>query len=118
MRGWAVGKVTEFLNHLLFRWLEGKSERECCPATEAIAMHCQLRPEIAGSQRRTVQPKTMPVATCGKPMGKNPREILGVGSATKIDSVEIRWPSGKVDRLTNPPLNRYVKVVEGSGLVK
>ena len=48
----------------------------------------------------------------------DPREILGVGSATKIDSVEIRWPSGKVDRLTNPPVNRYVKVVEGSGLVK
>jgi hypothetical protein len=45
----------------------------------------------------------------------DPREILGVGSATKIDHVEIRWPSGKVDRLTNPPLNRYLKVVEGSG---
>ncbi len=46
----------------------------------------------------------------------DPREILGVGSATKIDSIEIRWPSGKVDKLTNPPLNKYVKVVEGSGL--
>src|SRR6185369_3259464 len=45
----------------------------------------------------------------------DPREILGVGSATKIDWVEIRWPSGKVDRLTNPPLNTYVKVVEGAG---
>jgi hypothetical protein len=48
----------------------------------------------------------------------DPREILGVGSATKIDFVEIRWPSGKVDKLTNLPLNSYVKVVEGSGLVK
>lgn len=47
----------------------------------------------------------------------DPREILGVGSATKVDSVEIRWPSGKVDRLTNVPLNKYVKVVEGAGLV-
>ena len=46
----------------------------------------------------------------------DPREILGVGSATKIDSMEIRWPSGKVDKLTNPPLNKYVKVVEGSGI--
>ena len=46
----------------------------------------------------------------------DPREILGIGSATKIDSIEIRWPSGKVDKLTNPPLNKYVKVVEGSGL--
>jgi hypothetical protein len=48
----------------------------------------------------------------------DPREILGVGAATKIDSIEIRWPSGKIDRLTNPPVNKYVKVVEGSGLVK
>jgi hypothetical protein len=48
----------------------------------------------------------------------DPREILGLGTATKIDSVEIRWPSGKVDRLTNPPLNTYIKVVEGSGIKK
>ena len=48
----------------------------------------------------------------------DPREILGVGTATKIDSVEIRWPSGTIDRLTNPPLKKYVKVLEGSGLVK
>jgi enediyne biosynthesis protein E4 len=47
----------------------------------------------------------------------DPREILGVGAATKIDLVEIRWPSGKTDRLTNLPLNKYVKVSEGSGVV-
>lgn len=43
----------------------------------------------------------------------DPREILGVGTATKIDSIEIKWPSGRVDKLTNPPLRKYVKVVEG-----
>ena len=43
----------------------------------------------------------------------DPREILGVGSASKIDSVEIKWPSGRVDKLSNPPLNKYLKVVEG-----
>jgi hypothetical protein len=43
----------------------------------------------------------------------DPREILGLGKAAKVDSVEIKWPSGRVDRLTNPPLNKYVKVVEG-----
>ncbi len=48
----------------------------------------------------------------------DPREILGLGSATKIDFVEIRWPSGKIDKLTNLPLNSYVKVVEGSGVKK
>jgi hypothetical protein len=44
----------------------------------------------------------------------DPREILGVGAATKIDSVDIRWPSGKMDKLTQVPLNKYVKVVEGA----
>ncbi|HST50397.1 MAG TPA: CRTAC1 family protein [Pyrinomonadaceae bacterium] len=46
----------------------------------------------------------------------DPREILGAGSAPKFDSVEIRWPSGKVDRLQNPPMNAYVRVVEGEGV--
>ena len=48
----------------------------------------------------------------------DPRELLGLGSASKIDSVEIRWPSGKVDKLANPPLNTYIKVVEGEGVAK
>jgi hypothetical protein len=46
----------------------------------------------------------------------DPREILGIGSVKKIDYVEIRWPSGKVDKLTNPPINRYLTVVEGAGM--
>ena len=40
---------------------------------------------------------------------------LGVGAAAKIDLVEIRWPSGATDKLTNVPLNKYIKVVEGVG---
>jgi hypothetical protein len=43
----------------------------------------------------------------------DPREILGVGKAARIDSVEIKWPSGRVDKLTNVAPNKYVKVVEG-----
>ena len=46
----------------------------------------------------------------------DPREILGIGPATKVDSVEIRWPSGKIDTLTNLPLNQYVTVTEGVGV--
>jgi hypothetical protein len=44
--------------------------------------------------------------------------LLGLGAAAKLEFIEIRWPSGKVDKLTNLPVNTYVKVVEGSGLVK
>jgi enediyne biosynthesis protein E4 len=48
----------------------------------------------------------------------DPREILGLGSATKLDSLEIKWPSGKVDKLTNVPINAYLKIVEGEGTAK
>jgi enediyne biosynthesis protein E4 len=43
----------------------------------------------------------------------DPREVLGVGAATKIDSIEIKWPSGRVDKIANPPLRKYLKIVEG-----
>jgi len=49
----------------------------------------------------------------------DPRLVLGLGAATKADSVEIRWPapSTRVDKLTNVPVDRYSRVVEGKGLV-
>jgi len=43
----------------------------------------------------------------------DPREILGVGQAAKITSFQIKWPSGQVDKLTDVPINKYIKVVEG-----
>jgi enediyne biosynthesis protein E4 len=46
----------------------------------------------------------------------DPREILGAGRGGKIDAVAIQWPSGKVDKLTNLPINTYIKVVEGVGI--
>ncbi|MCA1600184.1 MAG: CRTAC1 family protein [Acidobacteria bacterium] len=48
----------------------------------------------------------------------DPREVLGLDDATKIDSVEICWPSGKVDRLSNLPINTYVNVKEGEGVIQ
>jgi enediyne biosynthesis protein E4 len=47
----------------------------------------------------------------------DPREILGLGPATKIDELEIRWPSGQVDRVFDPPVDTYVELVEGKGTV-
>jgi hypothetical protein len=48
----------------------------------------------------------------------DPREVLGIGAATKVDWIEIRWPlpSGKVERLTDVPIDRYLTVVEGKGI--
>ncbi|PYV96507.1 MAG: CRTAC1 family protein [Acidobacteria bacterium] len=48
----------------------------------------------------------------------DPREVLGIGTASKIDELEIHWPapSKQIDRLTNLPLNQYVRVVENGGI--
>ncbi|HET7218457.1 MAG TPA: CRTAC1 family protein [Vicinamibacterales bacterium] len=48
------------------------------------------------------------------------REVLGVGAAAKIDWIEIKWPapSGRVERITAPPIDRYVTVIEGTGRVE
>jgi len=44
----------------------------------------------------------------------DPREVLGIGAAEKIDWVEIRWPgpSKSVQKLTSPPIDRYITVKE------
>ena len=41
---------------------------------------------------------------------------FGLGKSTKIDSVEIRWPSGKVEMLENVAGDSIYTIVEGSGI--
>src|SRR5689334_7299174 len=47
------------------------------------------------------------------------REVLGLGTAAKVDWVEITWPqpSGRVERFSDVPVDRYVTIVEGKGKV-
>jgi len=42
---------------------------------------------------------------------------FGLASATKIDSIEIRWPSGAVEKLANVPADHFYGIREGSGIV-
>jgi enediyne biosynthesis protein E4 len=42
---------------------------------------------------------------------------FGLGAQTKADSVEIQWPSGQVDKLSNVNASRTVTVQEGKGIV-
>jgi len=41
---------------------------------------------------------------------------FGLGQQTKADSIEIRWPSGQVDKLTNVNAGQTVTVTEGKGI--
>ena len=47
----------------------------------------------------------------------DPRIHFGLGKRAKIASLEITWPSGQVDRLTNVPINQIITAKEGAGLV-
>jgi len=42
---------------------------------------------------------------------------FGLSTAAKIDRVEIRWPSGKLDTLTDLPADQFYSVLEGTGVV-
>ena len=45
----------------------------------------------------------------------DPRVVLGIGKRTKMDLLEVHWPSPStaVSRFMNLPLDRYVTIVEG-----
>ena len=43
---------------------------------------------------------------------------FGLGTADKVDLLEIRWPSGQVDTLKDIKPNQLVFVKEGTGIVR
>lgn len=45
------------------------------------------------------------------------RVHFGLGTAQKIDSVEIRWPSGKIENLSGMAADQFYAVLEGQGIV-
>jgi hypothetical protein len=47
----------------------------------------------------------------------DPRIHFGLGSRTKIDSLEITWPSGAVEKLTNIPVDQIIAIKEGAGIM-
>jgi enediyne biosynthesis protein E4 len=46
------------------------------------------------------------------------RVHFGIGSAAKIELLEIRWPSGAIETLKNVPINRLIYVKEGAGITR
>jgi hypothetical protein len=46
----------------------------------------------------------------------DPRVHFGLGSASKIEHVEIRWPDGKKEVVSVAGVDRIVTMVEGQGI--
>jgi hypothetical protein len=43
---------------------------------------------------------------------------FGLGKRTNVDLIEVRWPSGAVDKVTGLGVNRIVTIKEGQGKVE
>ena len=62
--------------------------------------------------------QTDEVHSGGSYISQNDTRIhFGLGSATKIDKVEIHWPSGAVDTMTDLAVDKFYSVLEGKGIV-
>ncbi|HEV2494891.1 MAG TPA: CRTAC1 family protein [Terriglobia bacterium] len=59
------------------------------------------------------------VASGGSYISQNDLRVhFGLGTASKADTVEVRWPNGQVDTLRSVEADRVISVKEGAGLVK
>jgi hypothetical protein len=68
---------------------------------------------VAGGMTQTDE-----VHSGGSYLSQNDTRLhFGLGSAKKIDHVEIRWPSGAVETLDELDANQFYSVLEGSGVV-
>jgi hypothetical protein len=47
----------------------------------------------------------------------DPRILFGLGKHTKIDSLEITWPSGQIDKLKDLPIDKIIAIKEGAGII-
>ena len=62
--------------------------------------------------------QTGDVLSGGSYLSQNDLRVhFGLGAAAKIDRVEVRWPSGAVDRIGPLSADEYYSVVEGRGIV-
>jgi enediyne biosynthesis protein E4 len=45
----------------------------------------------------------------------DPRPHFGLGAATQVGDIEVRWPDGKVEHVSVPGVDRIVTITEGAG---
>jgi hypothetical protein len=76
-----------------------------------LALNARIR-IVAGGVTQTEE-----IHSGGSYLSQNDLRVhFGLGAVSKIDSVEIRWPSGKVEDLGTLPADKFYSVLEGSGV--
>ena len=90
------------MGHYVSFRLEGtRSNRDAIGAVVTI--------KAGGQQRRAWR-----YGGGGFQSSSDPRVHFGLGSATRVDSVEVLWPSGQVDRIGPLEADRHYRLREGS----
>jgi enediyne biosynthesis protein E4 len=65
------------------------------------------------------QSQTKPVLSQSSYVSQNDLRLhFGLGRATKVDKITVRWPSGRTEEFPSTPADGFVVLVEGSGAVK
>ena len=68
---------------------------------------------VAGGMTQTEE-----IHSGGSYLSQNDLRVhFGLNAATKIESVEIRWPSGKIETLKDLDADKFYSVLEGQGIV-
>ena len=51
------------------------------------------------------------VGTAGSYLSSNdPRIVVGLGNARGVRSIEVKWPSGRVQSIPNPGIDKYIRI--------
>jgi enediyne biosynthesis protein E4 len=81
-------------------------------ASNRMALNARIHIVAAGVMQ------TEEIHSGGSYLSQNDTRVhFGLGAANSIDSVEIFWPSGKVEKLNNLAADRFYFLLEGQGIV-
>ena len=59
------------------------------------------------------QKQIFDVTAAGSYLSSNdPRIVVGLGNSRGVRSIEVKWPSGKVQTIMNPAIDKYIRVEE------
>jgi hypothetical protein len=122
-RGAAFGDLfNDGRTHIVVNVLRGKPlllKNECAPGANWLEL--DLRPSWGNPQaigarvRLTAGGVTQrrDVKTGGSyASSSDPRPLFGLGAATQVDEVTVRWSSGQTTTIKGPPINRILRVDE------
>jgi hypothetical protein len=97
-------------NHWLELKLVGSCKFKASPCSPVDAVGTTVSVTANGMKQRG------DVISGGSYLSSNdPRPHFGLGTAIKIDDIEIHWPDGKVEHVAVPGIDRIATITEGAG---